>query len=124
VPWEIAQIENDTHIARMRFLPNCPDIPSDVIAAQEKGETLFICGAGVSRTVGLPLFRGLVEGIYQELREEWSLHAAEREGMRGSRYDQVLRNLERRFAPRIPTAHRTSPHISSRSADYTQYLDQ
>jgi len=55
----------------MQFLPNGPDIPGDLIAAQEKGETLFICGAGVSRTVGLPLFRGLVEGVYQELGEDW-----------------------------------------------------
>ena len=51
----------------MQFLPNGPDIPTGLIAAQEKGETLFICGAGVSCTVGLPLFRGLVKGVYQEL---------------------------------------------------------
>jgi hypothetical protein len=31
---------------------------------------------------------------------------------------------EQRVAPLIPTAHRTSPYISSRCADCTQYLDQ
>jgi SIR2-like domain len=87
----------------MRFKPNGPDIPAELIAAQEKGETIFVCGAGVSRTVGLPLFRGLVEGIYRELSEDWRLHPAEREGMQQDgqlfgQYDRVLRSLERRLA--------------------------
>jgi hypothetical protein len=86
----------------MRFLPNGPDIPAELIAAQEKGETLFVCGAGVSRTVGLPLLRGLVEGVYRELGEDWRLHPAEREGMQEDgelygQYDRVLRSLERRL---------------------------
>jgi NAD-dependent SIR2 family protein deacetylase len=67
----------------MQFLPNGPDIPADLIAAQEMGETLFICGAGVSRTAGLPLFRGLVQGVYQALGEDWRLHPAERDGTCG-----------------------------------------
>jgi SIR2-like domain len=86
----------------MRFLPDGPDIPPDLISAQERGEVLFVCGAGVSRTVGLPNFRGLVEGVYRELDEDWSLHPAESEGMRpggSGQYDRVLRSLERRLAP-------------------------
>ena len=87
----------------MRFLPAGPDIPLELVAAQEKGQTIFVCGAGVSRGVGLPLFRGLVEGVYQYLGEDWTLHPAEREGMcQGGRlegqYDRVLRCLERRLA--------------------------
>jgi SIR2-like domain len=87
----------------MRFRPSGPNIPAELIAAQEKGETIFVCGAGVSRTVGLPLFRGLVEGIYRELSEDWRLHPAEREGMQDDgelygQYDRVLRSLERRLA--------------------------
>src|SRR5437588_7244813 len=82
----------------MRFLPNGPDIPAELIATQERGETLFICGAGVSRTVGLPLFRGLVEGVYRALGEDWNLHPAERYGMGRMEYDRVLRSLERRLA--------------------------
>lgn len=87
----------------MTFLPNGPDIPADLVAAQERGEAIFVCGAGVSKTVGLPLFRGLVEEVYQTLREDWNLHAAEREGMRtggrlSGQYDRVLRCLERRLA--------------------------
>jgi hypothetical protein len=51
------------------------------------------------RTIGLPLFRGLVEGIYQELGENWDLCAAEREGMRdggvlAGQYDRVLRSYD------------------------------
>jgi NAD-dependent SIR2 family protein deacetylase len=89
--------------ARMHFLPAGPDIPLELVAAQEKGETIFVCGAGVSRGVGLPLFRGLVEGVYQHLGEDWTLHPAEREVMRqggqlGGQYDRVLRCLERRLA--------------------------
>jgi hypothetical protein len=86
----------------MRFLPTGPDIPLELISAQEKGQTIFVCGAGVSRGAGLPLFRGLVEGVYQHLGEDWNLHPAEREGMRAGgalegQYDRVLRCLERRL---------------------------
>lgn len=86
----------------MRFLPTGPDIPLELISAQEKGQTIFVCGAGVSRGAGLPLFRGLVEGVYQHLGEDWNVHPAEREGMRvggalEGQYDRVLRCLERRL---------------------------
>lgn len=87
----------------MRLLSNGPDIPDELILGQEKGRTIFVCGAGVSQPVGLPLFRGLVEGVYQKLGEDWSLHLAECEGMRDGgalhgQYDRVLRCLERRLA--------------------------
>jgi hypothetical protein len=89
-------------LSAMQFLPHGPDIPDELVKAQEKGQTIFVCGAGVSRTVGLPLFRGLVEGIYQKLGEDWTFHPAECAGMReGGRhvgqYDRVLRCLERRL---------------------------
>ena len=63
---------------------------------------LFICGAGVSRTVGLPSFEGLVKGVYKDLGEDWQTHPAENEIMRpGGRltgqYDRALRALERRL---------------------------
>ncbi len=66
----------------MKFRPDGPAIPDDLVALQEKGDTIFICGAGVSRMVGLPSFRGLVEAVYRELGEDWSQHAAENEVMR------------------------------------------
>jgi hypothetical protein len=87
----------------MRFIHDGSDIPDDLVASQERGGTIFVCGAGVSRTVGLPLFRGLVESVYRELGEDWSLHPAECEVMRengrmAGQYDRVLRSLERRLA--------------------------
>lgn len=87
----------------MRFLPDGPEIPSDLISAQEKGETIFVCGAGVSMTVGVPGFGGLVQKVYDALGENWALHHAEYEGMRdggrlAGQFDRVLRALERRLA--------------------------
>lgn len=86
----------------MKLLPDGPDIPQELLTAQEKGEVLFICGAGVSKTVGLPLFRGLVVAVYEALGENWRLHPAEREvmepnGRLSGQYDRVLRSLERRM---------------------------
>ena len=86
----------------MRFKPDGPNIPTNLIAAQERGEVLFVCGAGVSRKAGLPLFDGLVRSIYRELGETWEDHAAEREvmeecGKLRGQYDRVLRALERRI---------------------------
>ena len=63
----------------MHLLPDRPDIPVELVAAQERGQVIFVCGAGVSRTAGLPLFLGLVEKVYERLGEDWSLHSAERE---------------------------------------------
>jgi NAD-dependent SIR2 family protein deacetylase len=87
----------------VKFLANGPDIPDDLVAAQERGQVIFVCGAGVSKTVGLPLFRDLVQDIYRSLGEDWTLHPAEREMMaEGGRlfgqYDRMLRCLERRLA--------------------------
>lgn len=89
----------------LKFTNNGPDIPNELVEAQERGDTIFVCGAGVSMASDLPSFRGLVEKIYEELGEDWSLHAAENEGMRengvlSGQYDRVLRCLERRLSGR------------------------
>jgi SIR2-like domain len=86
-------------LLKMRFLPDGPDVPDELVAAQERGQTIFVCGAGVSKTAGLPLFPELVESVYQELGEDRDRHPAEREGMDRREYDRVLRCLERRLAP-------------------------
>lgn len=87
----------------MRFVNDGPDIPNALIVAQERGEILFVCGAGVSRTEGLPLFSELVEKVYGRLGESWVHHPAEKAGMEKGgelfgQYDRVLRCLERRLA--------------------------
>jgi hypothetical protein len=75
--------------------------------APERGGVLFVCGAGVSKQAGLPLFGELVTKVYNQLSESWLRHPAEREGMSvGGRmygqYDRVLRCLERRLAGSNP----------------------
>lgn len=103
----------------MRFIADGPDIPADLVAEQEKGGVLFVCGAGVSRSVGLPLFRGLVERIYGELHESWESYPAEREVMKADgqiagQFDRMLRSLERRLgAPDLPRSQGIRESIRS-----------
>ncbi len=86
----------------MRFVDNGPDVPAELIAAQESGEVVFLCGAGVSMTVGLPSFRELVEATYDKLDETWVGHPAEvcvmeTDGTHAGQYDRAVRALERRI---------------------------
>ncbi|MFD3266425.1 hypothetical protein [Phenylobacterium ferrooxidans] len=61
----------------MQFLDNGPDIPTELLEAQERGAVVFVCGAGVSRGVGLPSFHGLVAAVYIALGETWNGQPAE-----------------------------------------------
>jgi len=86
----------------LRLIPLGPELPADLVKAQEQGETLFVCGAGVSRSAGLVSFRGLVKCIYSRLGESWEPHPAESammqpKGSYAGQYDRVLRALERRL---------------------------
>ncbi len=83
----------------MRFVPNGPDIPERVISDHRDGKILFICGAGVSITAGLPLFQGLVKKVYAALKLDWRDSPAENLAMRAKQFDRALRCLERRLAP-------------------------
>ena len=42
-------------------------IPKELLRAHEDGEVVFFCGAGVSRSVGLPDFKGLVRKVLTDL---------------------------------------------------------
>ena len=42
-------------------------VPERLLLAQARGKVLFVCGAGVSKPAGLPLFRGLVKVVYKQL---------------------------------------------------------
>lgn len=45
----------------MRFAEHGPAIPDTLLAAQERGEVIFLCGAGVSMPAGLPSFLRLAK---------------------------------------------------------------
>jgi hypothetical protein len=51
----------------MRFLPDGPTIPNRLLAAHERGEVLFLCGAGVSIPSGLPGFLTLAGEVAKDL---------------------------------------------------------
>lgn len=80
----------------MRFLKDGADIPDELIRAVTDGDAVFLCGAGVSKQVGLPLFGELTEDVYRELGETWDHEPAEKEAVKHSEYDRALRSLEKR----------------------------
>jgi SIR2-like domain len=80
----------------MKFIEASADIPSELIHAVNDGEVIFLCGAGVSRGVGLPSFQKLTDDVYTSLGESQANEAAERIAYESKEYDRVLRSLERR----------------------------
>ena len=65
----------------MRLTDDTADIPDRLIALQEKGEVVFLCGAGISQRYGLPSFYKLTTDIYADLGESWEGYAAEEDAM-------------------------------------------
>lgn len=52
----------------MRFIDGGPDIPDELLFAQDEGNVVFFCGAGVSRAYAkLPDFSGLAEQVIEDL---------------------------------------------------------
>ncbi|MBZ0215022.1 MAG: SIR2 family protein [Fimbriimonadaceae bacterium] len=51
----------------MRFIENGPNIPDELLEARDKGEVIFICGAGISIPAGLPSFAALAKGVVSDL---------------------------------------------------------
>ena len=85
--------------AGLQFVEGGPYIPSKMLKAHENGDLVFLCGAGVSISAGLPTFKGLVDCIYKKLEgglEHRTQH--EKEACKKERYDEVLQRL----AGRIP----------------------
>jgi len=55
----------------MRFIPNGPSIPDDLLSARDEGRVVFFCGAGVSRAKAkLPDFMNLTKQVILELGVE------------------------------------------------------
>lgn len=51
----------------MRFLPEGPRIPDELIEERDRGNVVFLCGAGVSLSADMPTFAGLCKYVIQEL---------------------------------------------------------
>lgn len=51
----------------MRFAAKGPDIPPELLEARDRGEVVFLCGAGVSMPAGLPSFRDLARNVVADL---------------------------------------------------------
>jgi hypothetical protein len=80
----------------MKFVEASADIPNELIRAVNDGEVVFLCGAGVSKGVGLPLFQDLTDTVYTKLGESRDNEAAERIAYGRAEYDRVLGSLEKR----------------------------
>lgn len=65
----------------MRLSDDTADVPDRLIALQEKGEAVFLCGAGISQRYGLPSFYKLTTDIYADLGESWDGYPAEEDAM-------------------------------------------
>lgn len=93
----------------MRFLRDGADIPDDLIEAVNESRAVFLCGAGVSLGVGLPLFKKLTERLYERLGETRDDEPAERIAFERKEYDRVLRALEKRtHLPKTDSRVRTA----------------
>ena len=51
----------------MRFLSNGLNIPDELLEARDKGNVVFLCGAGVSYPAGMPDFLELAKYVVEEL---------------------------------------------------------
>jgi hypothetical protein len=93
----------------MRFIAGTPDIPDELIKDVSDGNAVFLCGAGVSKRVGMPLFGNLADQIYADIGETPKNEAAEEEALKHGEYDRALRSLERRtHLPRMPSRVRVA----------------
>src|SRR3546814_75551 len=80
----------------MLFFEDGADIPDELIRAVTDGDAVFLCGAGVSFRVGLPLFKELTADVYKKLGETPQNEPAERRAIERGEYDRALRSLEKR----------------------------
>ena len=82
----------------MHLLAGGPDIPNDVLAAHEEGTLALVCGAGISKLNGLPLFGELVHRVWESLGAACLPEVAE--AVNRDEYDRAMGYLEARYTKR------------------------
>ena len=100
----------------MQFIEDGLDIPDELITARDKGEVIFICGAGISIPAGLPSFNNLVKKIYEELGEE--KEGREKDTFEEKKYDQTLWLLEKRLTGGSNRIRNAVNEILDKQIDY------
>jgi hypothetical protein len=89
----------------MRFLPDGPSIPEELLQASDHGDVIFLCGAGVSRPAGLPGFvelaRLVVEklGVPADAPSRRLLERALGDSQAAVSLDQIFQNLKYEYGP-------------------------
>ncbi|MCW8176086.1 SIR2 family protein [Verminephrobacter aporrectodeae] len=78
----------------IRFSPEGPEFPEQLVDALLAGEVVFLCGAGVSAPQ-LPTFCSLVKECYKKLGVEFN--PSEDASFKAGRYEEVLGSLSRRI---------------------------
>lgn len=100
----------------MRFFEDGVDIPDELIRSVNDGSATFLCGAGVSRRVGLPSFEQLTDWIYDRIGETPDDEPAERIALARKEFDRALRSLEKR-THRPGTVSRVRMAVAERLAE-------
>ena len=79
------------------FIEGGPQIPQEILEAQENGELVFFCGAGISYQAELKGFAGLTTDLYQKVSKKHELNnkkTLEGREFKEENYDRVLGYLE------------------------------
>ncbi|WP_303961202.1 SIR2 family protein [Succinatimonas hippei] len=79
----------------MKFIDDGVDIPENLIREVEEGRVVFFCGAGVSCSIGLCTFSGLVNEVYRRLHT--SMDDLEEKAYKQNNFDRTLGLLEKRI---------------------------
>ena len=106
----------------MQFVKGGPDIPEKLLQAQEDGQLVFFCGAGISYPARLPGFGGLVWGLYEELK--YPPNAVQQAAIKGKRFDTAIALLEQDVAGERQTVRKAvakilTPDLDARGATTT-----
>jgi hypothetical protein len=79
----------------VRFAKDGPLIPTELLQSLENGDLVVFCGAGISRYLGLPDFKGLVTKVCEDLKRP--LQPDEETIQKSEAFDLVLGLIENRI---------------------------